>query len=290
MTNDVHPAPPPTRMRRYPLLGGAAAWYVPLLAVMLATGAVAFEAFEVAIGAAAFGWAVHRLTRSVVVGISPTGVTRGLLSLGSFRARTIVIPWGAIVEVHTAWCRPGDAFGLETAVRDHEGRTIGLSTAMGLTAYWACLAEIVRRAPGAARSGITDAVVADGPPARHHVVSAIGTAAALALVLAAVVTTICWRRGETAWRGTSRRSAPRASSRCTPVPAADRRRMPSASEIGAAHPATIVGSVEGPDRTQANGAAGGIAGRSSSARQGPRIVIAMTAHLTAARPAVPLGG
>jgi hypothetical protein len=77
---------------------------------------------------------------------------------------------------------------LETAVRDHEGRTINLSTAMGLPAYWACLAEIVRRAPGAARSGLTDAVLADGPPARHHVVSAIGTAAALALVLAAVVT------------------------------------------------------------------------------------------------------
>jgi hypothetical protein len=132
MTNDVRPAPP-IPVRRYPLLGGAG-WYLPLLAAALTTGAVAFEAFEVAIGAAAFGWAVHRLTRSVVVEISPTGVTRGLLSLGTFRARTIVIPWGALVEVHTAWCSPGDDFGLETAVRDHEGRTIRLSTAMGLPA------------------------------------------------------------------------------------------------------------------------------------------------------------
>jgi hypothetical protein len=188
IVKDVRPAPPPIRVRRYPLIGGAAAWYLPLLAVTLAIGAVAFEAFEVAIGAVAFGWAVHRLTRSVVVEISPTGVTRGLLTLGTFRVRTIVIPWGAIAEVHTAWCRPGDDFGLETAARDHEGRTIRLSTAMGLPAYWACLAEIVRRAPDAARSGITDAVLADGPPARHHVVSAIGTAAALSLVLAAFVT------------------------------------------------------------------------------------------------------
>jgi hypothetical protein len=187
MTNDARPAPPSVVARRYPLLGGAAAWYLPLLAAVLAASAVAFAAFDVAIGAAAVGWAVHRLTHSVVVEVSPTGLTRGLLGLGVFRARTTVIPWGAIAEVHTAWCRPGDDFALETAVRDREGRTIRLSTAMGLAAYWACLAEIVRRAPGAACSGITDAVLADGPPARHHVVSAIGTAAGLALVLAALV-------------------------------------------------------------------------------------------------------
>jgi len=194
MTNDARPAP--IAVRRYPLLGGPAAWYLPLLAAVLAAGAAAFEAFDVAIAAAALGWAVHRLTRAVVVEISPAGLTRGLLGVGAFRARTTVMPWSAIVEIHTAWCRPGDDSALETTVRDREGRTIRLSTAMGLAAYWAGLAEIVRRAPAAARPGITDAVLAEGPPARHHVVSAIGTAAGLALVLAAFVTVhYLWAQG-----------------------------------------------------------------------------------------------
>lgn len=187
MTNDARPVPAPGVAGRYPLLGGAAAWYLPLLAAVLAASAVAFAAFDVAIGAAALGWAVQRLTRSLVLELSPTGLTRGVLGMGAFRARTTVIPWGAVAEVHTAWRRPADDFALETAVRDREGRTIRLSTAMGLAAYWTCLAEIVRRAPAAARSGLTDGVLADGPPARHHLVSALGTAAGLALVLAALV-------------------------------------------------------------------------------------------------------
>jgi len=187
MRNDIHPASAPIALRRYPLLGGPAAWYLPLLAAVLAAGAVAFEAFDLAVGATAVGWAVYRLTRSVVLEISPRGLTRGLFGLGTFRARTTTFRWEAIVDVHTAWCRPGDDFALETAVRDREGRSIRLSTAMGLGAYWACLAEIVRHAPTAARSGITDGVLADGPPARHHLVSALGTAAGLALVLAALV-------------------------------------------------------------------------------------------------------
>jgi hypothetical protein len=187
MTNDARPVPAPGVARRYPLLGGAAAWYLPLLAAVLAASAVAFAAFDLAIGAAALGWAVQRLTRSLVLELSPTGLTRGVLGMGAFRARTTVIPWGAVAEVHTAWRRPADDFALETVVRDREGRTIRLSTAMGLAAYWACLAEIVRRAPAAARSGLTDGVLADGPPARHHLVSALGTVAGLALVLAALV-------------------------------------------------------------------------------------------------------
>lgn len=187
MTTDARPAPAPIGMRRYPLLGGAAAWYLPLVAAVLAAGALAFEALEVAIVAVALGWAAHGLTRSVVLEISPAGLARGLLGVGAFRTRATVIPWGGIVQVHTTWSRPGDDFALESAVRDHEGRTIRLSTAMGLAAYWACLAEIVRRAPAATRSGLTERVLAEGPPGRHHVVSALGTAAGLALVLAALV-------------------------------------------------------------------------------------------------------
>jgi len=221
MTNDARPAPAPIVARRYPLLGGAVAWYLPLLAAVLGAGAGAFEAFDVAIGAAALGWAAYRLTRSVVVEVSSTGLTRGLLGMGVFRARTTSIPWGAVAEVHTAWCRPGDDFALETAVRDREGRTIRLSTAMGLAPYWACLAEIVRHVPSAARSGLTDAVLADGPPSRRHVVSALGTAAGLALVLAALVALhVLWAQGRSSLaRDLERIGAAREPTLAPPVPA-----------------------------------------------------------------------
>lgn len=196
MPDDARSAPAPIVVRRYPLLGGAAGWYVPILAAVLAAGAMAFEAYEVAMGAGALGWAAHRLTRSVVVELSPTGLTRGVLALGAFRAHTTVIPWDSVAEVHTTWCRPGDDVALETTVHHHDGRTIRLSTAMGVTAYWACLSEIVRRAPAGTLSGITDGVLADGPPARQHLVSAIGTAAALALILGALVSVhYLWAQG-----------------------------------------------------------------------------------------------
>ena len=195
MANDTSPAPASVDIRRYPVLGGAA-WGLSLLAILLAAGAVAFRGVEVAVGVAALGWAAHRLSRSVVVETSPAGLTRGLLALGTFRARTTVIPWRSIVEVRTAWCRPGDDSALETAVRDREGRTIRLSTTMGLAAYWACLAEIVRRAPAAARVGLTDRLLAEGPPERFDLVAATRAAAALALILAAIVAVhFLWAQG-----------------------------------------------------------------------------------------------
>jgi hypothetical protein len=241
MTNDVRPAPAPIAAHRYPVVGGAPAWYLPLLAAVLGAGAVAFEALDVAIGAAALGWAAYRLTRSVVVEVSPTGLTRGLLGLGAFRARTISIPWGAVAEVHTAWSRPGDDFALETAVRDREGRTIRVSTAMGLAPYWACLAEIVRYAPPAARSGLTDAVLADGPPSRHHLVSALGTAAGLALVLAAFIAVhALWAQGRSSLArdlerigavGEPRAASPVPLNRQRPSPSVDTPREASAPHL-----------------------------------------------------------
>jgi hypothetical protein len=139
---------------------------------------------------------VHHLTRGVVLEISGPGLSRGLLGAGVFRGRAPVMAWSTVTEVHTAWCRPGDDFALETVVRDRDGGSIRLSTAMGLAAYWSCLDEIVRRAPRAARSGLTDSVLADGPPTRRHLVSALGTAAGLALVLAAAVAVhALWAQG-----------------------------------------------------------------------------------------------
>jgi hypothetical protein len=198
MMNDARPAPPPFAACRYPLLGGAAAWYLPLLATALAAAAAAGGHFEVAIGAAALAWAAHRLTRSVVVEVSPTGLTRGFVSVGAFRARTTVMAWAAVVEVRTEWCGPGNDVALQTAVRDREGHTIRLSTAMGLAAYWTCLGEIVRCAPAAARSGLTDRVLAEAPPGCRHVLSAAG----LALVLIALVTVhSLWAQGRVSLAG-----------------------------------------------------------------------------------------
>jgi hypothetical protein len=195
MGNETSPARTRVDIRRYPVVGGAAAWCLPLLAVLLAA-AGAYRGIDVAAGVAAVGWVAHRLSRSVVVETSPIGLTRGLLALGTFRTRATIIPWRTIVEVHTAWSRPGDDSALETAVRDREGRTIRLSTTMGLAAYWACLAEIARRAPAAARVGITDGVLADGPPERHDLVAAIRAAAALALVLVALAAVhYLWAQG-----------------------------------------------------------------------------------------------
>ncbi len=196
MANEASPARAPVDVHRYPVVGGTAACCLPLLAVLLATAAVAFRGIEVAAGIGAVGWIAHRLSRSVVVETSPIGLTRGMLALGTFHARATIIPWRSIVEVHTAWSRQGDDSALETAVRDREGRTIRLSTTMGLAAYWACLAEIARRVPAVARGGITDRVLADGPPERRDLVAAIRAAAALALVLAAIASVhYLWAQG-----------------------------------------------------------------------------------------------
>jgi hypothetical protein len=100
------------------------------------------------------------------------------------------------VEVRTGWRRPGDDSALETVVCDREGRVIRLSTAMGLAAYWACLAEIVRRAPDAARIGLTDRVLAEGPPTRQDLVAAARIAVTLALILAAIAAVhYVWAQG-----------------------------------------------------------------------------------------------
>jgi hypothetical protein len=181
------PAAAPVDIRQYPVLGGAAAWCLVLLAICLAAGALAFKGVEAAAGVAALGWAVHRLSRSLVVETSPTGLTRGVLALGTFRTCTTVMPWRSVTEVYTGWARPGDDSALQTVVRDREGQSICLSTTMGLAAYWACLAEIARRAPAAAHVGLTDDVLAGRPPERRDLVDAARAAAALALVLAAIV-------------------------------------------------------------------------------------------------------
>jgi hypothetical protein len=140
--------------------------------------------------------------------------------MGVFGARATVIAWSAVAEVHTDWRRPDGDLALETTVRDQEGRTIRLSTAMGLAAYWACLADIVRYASAARRSGLTDVVLAEGRPARHCIASAIGTAAGLALVLAALVTVhYLWAQGRSSLVRDLERIGPAGEPRAPACPA-----------------------------------------------------------------------
>jgi hypothetical protein len=174
-------------LRRYPVVGGVAAWRVPLLTVLVASCALSLKAWDFAVSVAVLGYIAHELWRNVVLESSAVGLTRGFLLKGSFLGRTTVLPWPAIEEVHTDWCRPGDDLALETTVRGRDGTTLYLSTAMGLGPYWACLADVVHHAPRAVPSGLTEELLADGPPGWRHGLSSTATAGALALVLVALV-------------------------------------------------------------------------------------------------------
>jgi hypothetical protein len=172
-------------LHRYPVVGGAAAWRLPLLTGMIVLAGLVLDAWAIAAGVAVLGGVGHRLWRSVVIEVSPDGLARGLRLDGVFVGATTSMAWSSVAGVETDWWAPDDHRALETSVRSRDGTTIRISTAMGLRAYRACLAEIIRRAPGAARSSLTDAALVSGPPARPGV--AVGTASVLALILGVLV-------------------------------------------------------------------------------------------------------
>lgn len=161
----------PGGVQRYPAVGG-----------LLAICALAAGAWDLALVAAVVGGAI----RGLVIEVSPGGLTRSFAPGGAFVGPTTALPWPAVSEVHTDRRRPGDGSALETIVRGRDA-TIRLSTAMGLAAYWRCLADVAGRAPGASRSGLTEATLADGSPSRRHAVCAAATAGCLGLVIVALV-------------------------------------------------------------------------------------------------------
>jgi len=173
--------------RRFPLMGGVAALRVPFVAALAVAGALASGAWDLAIGVAVVAMIVQGLWRSVVVEVSPTGLTRGFVLRNVFLGPTTVLPWSAIVDLHTDWCRPGDDTALETMVRGRDGTTLRISTAMGLRAYWACLAEVANHLPAGVRSGLTEATLRGGEPARGQMLAAAKVAGVLALLLVALV-------------------------------------------------------------------------------------------------------
>jgi hypothetical protein len=174
-------------LRHVPVIGGLAAWHVPLVAVTLGLGALGLGFVELAVAVGVLGFVAQSLLRGVVVEIAPRGLTRGFCLNGRFLGRTTVMTWRAVASVHTDWRRPGDDTALATTVRDGQGRAIHFTTAMGLRDYWACLASVVARAPGARRSGLTEAILASEPPGRRSFLSAAATAGGLALLILALV-------------------------------------------------------------------------------------------------------
>ncbi|MGH7303445.1 MAG: hypothetical protein ACRELZ_09155 [Candidatus Rokuibacteriota bacterium] len=173
-------------LRRFPVIGGIAAWHIPLVLTTLGLGAIGLGLLEIAMALAGLGFVVQSLLRGRVVEVSTRGLTRGLVLNGRFVGRTTVMAWIAVASVHTDWRRPGDDTALDTTVRDHQGHAIHFTTAMGLRAYWTCLAAVVAGARDAHRLGLTNAVLAADPLGRSTLLPAAATAGALALVIVAL--------------------------------------------------------------------------------------------------------
>jgi hypothetical protein len=174
-------------VRQYRIAGGIATWPIPIVSSTLALGALGLDTLELALTIALMGFVAQTLWLGGVVETSSRGITRGFLLNSRFLGRTTVIRWDAIARVHTEWRHPGDDTALVTIVEDREGRTIRFSTTMGLHEYWACLANVAARVPLRARSGLTEAILADGLPGRRSMLAAAATAGALALVVVVVV-------------------------------------------------------------------------------------------------------
>ncbi|HSF04905.1 MAG TPA: hypothetical protein VLG10_03870 [Methylomirabilota bacterium] len=175
------------QLRRYPILGGVARWAIVWVTGTLALGAAALGAAELLVIIGVVGVVAYRAASSLIVELSPRGLTRGIVVQGRFLGRTTVMAWHAVASVHSDWRAPGDDSALATVVRDPEGRVIAFSTAMGLHNYWECLAGIVAATPAATHSGLTEAILADGPPGRATLLAAARTAAVLGLVIAVLV-------------------------------------------------------------------------------------------------------
>jgi hypothetical protein len=174
-------------LRHVPVIGGLAAWHIPLVVTPLGLGALGLGLLELAVAVGVLGFVAQTLLRSVVVEISPRGLTRGFALNGRFLGRTTVMAWEAVASVHTDWRRPGDDTALATTVRDGHGHAIHFTTAMGLRGYWACLAAVGARVPAARRSGLTDALLSNQAPDGRTLLSGAATAGALALLIVMLV-------------------------------------------------------------------------------------------------------
>jgi hypothetical protein len=174
-------------LQQYRIAGGVAAWPIPVVSGILGLGALGLGSLEPILVIALVGFVAQVLWLGAVVELSAVGITRGFMLNGRFVGRTTVLAWNTITTIHTEWRYPGDDTALVTTVRDDEGRSVRLSTAMGLRDYCSCLAAVCSSAPFATRSGLTNAVLEEGSPGRRALASAAATAGVLALVMIAFV-------------------------------------------------------------------------------------------------------
>jgi hypothetical protein len=153
-------------VRRYPGLGGLAAWRVPLLGGGIALGAAAAGDWVLVVASVVLGIVLEGLDRSVVLEVSPRGLARAFAVGGALVGPARAVAWDRVEEVRTSWRRPRDFTGLVTTVVGGDGADITFGTEMGLKPYSALVVEVVRRAPRARRTGLTERVVAETVPAR----------------------------------------------------------------------------------------------------------------------------
>jgi hypothetical protein len=171
---------------RYRALGGLAGWRVPLVAGVIAAGAVLAGHWTFACMLAAAGLAARSLDRAVVLDVSTMGLSRGVAVAGVFLTPARVIAWRSVDEIATFWRGPRDFTALETVVTSRETGSIHFSSRMGYAAYRALLTEVVRRAPRARRTGLTDELLAETAPTPRRL-SARGVAVLVAAALMAAL-------------------------------------------------------------------------------------------------------
>lgn len=150
---------------RYRAVGGVAAWRIPVLCGLILFMVIANDEWAVACIVMAVAFVATSIQRLLVLDVSPTGLCRGLALGPAFLGPAAVLTWSSIAEISSQWRRPRDFTGLETVVVGVDGKTrIAFSSAMGLVTYRGLVAEVVRRAPHARRTGLTEQMLAEARP------------------------------------------------------------------------------------------------------------------------------
>lgn len=148
-------------LHRYRAVGGLAAWRAPLLCGGVAVGGALAGEWTVALGVVLVGLALEAMDTAVVFEVSSRGLARGLAVGGVLVGHARSVSWDAVEEIFTRWRRPGDFTVLETVVVTRGRERLTFGTRMGLAAYRSLLTLVVRHAPSARRTGLTEQVLAE---------------------------------------------------------------------------------------------------------------------------------
>jgi hypothetical protein len=171
--------------RRYPVVGGLAAWRFPIVFGFLTAAAAGADEWSVACVLVATGLFAHALEQGAVIAISPRGLTRGFVIGSSFVGPARIVSWESIVEIATGWRGGGDYTALETTVHSRDGVVLRFGSRMGLAAYQVLLADVNMHAPVTAfRSGLTQQVIDEARRPGFGISPVWATALSLVTVLA----------------------------------------------------------------------------------------------------------